>query len=219
MKRYKVFCHLPKVIGLVLVTSLLCACASLPRELQLPKDQLVVGYAQVIPAPEQYVGQMVRWGGVIAQIHNKPTHTIVEVAYYPLSSSGRPKVDERHSAGRFKAHIPGLADPMVYKKGQAITFVGQLGQPAQGQIGEFYYLFPFVLTRQHVLWQERPEYDDRHFHHHGWPYHHYYGYPYYRPSRWYQGGYWPAPPRKAPPNKTKKPIKKKTNNAAKLIHD
>lgn len=163
-------------------TCVLAACVSLPEELQLPEEQVLVGFGQVIQAPTQHVGQMVRWGGVIAEVENKSDHTLIEVTYYPLRPSGRPNVDELRSSGRYRAKISGLADPMVYKKGKAITFVGSLGAPIESQIGEFNYTFPLILSQQHVLWEELPDYDEHYYYHHRW---HHYPYPYYRPSRWH----------------------------------
>lgn len=203
---------LGRMLGLALALIWLTGCASLPQELQLPEEQVLVGYGKVIQAPEKHVGQMVRWGGVIAKVRNKSDHSIVEVAYYPISSSGRPRVDERHSSGRFRAKIPGLADPMVYKKGKAITFVGPLGKPIESKIDEFTYKFPLVLAQQHVLWKDLPEYDDRYYY--GWPHHHRYPYPYYRPYRWYDDPWHHSRPSKPHRSKTKK-VKK----PAKVIHD
>lgn len=186
MRLFSSATRLLKPLLLLAGIAFVSACSSLPEELELPeeKEPTLVGFGTVIQAPERYVGQLVRWGGVIANVSNKSDHTLIEVTYYPLQYTGRPKVDEKHSAGRFRTKLQGLADPMVYKQGKSITFLGQLGEPQSSQIGEFNYKFPLLLAQQHVLWQELKQYDDWDYRYHGYPYRHYpwgWNYPYYDP--------------------------------------
>ena len=172
----------------LMLLSLLGGCAAIPEQVALPDETPLVGFGRVIQAPEQYVGQTVRWGGVIAEVYNKADHSIIEITYYSLSASTRPEVDSNHSAGRFQARVNLFADPLVYSKGKAITVTGQLMAPHQGQIGEYNYVFPVINTQGHVLWNEQPDYDDRwqdpfyrppYYRH---PYYPYYGAPHNRPS-------------------------------------
>ncbi|MCM2679430.1 Slp family lipoprotein [Echinimonas agarilytica] len=171
---------------ITMAAMLLCACASMQDDLKVPEGTALASYQRVIQSPKEYVGEVVRWGGVIASVINKSDYSMIEVTYYPISTTGRPNVDERYSSGRFRAKLNGFADPIVYAKGKALTVVGQLEQPQQDTIGEFNYIFPIVNIEKYYLWQDLPDYDPRYYD--PW-YGRGYGYygPYYRhPYRYYR---------------------------------
>ncbi len=171
------------LLGLTMLV--LSGCSTMPEPLQLGKEVNTVSFGSVIQQPNKFVGSSVQWGGVIANVSNKSDHSIIEVAFYPISSSGRPQIDTGYSTGRFRARLQGLADPMVFQRGKAITFAGTLSQPMKGQIGEYEYNFPLVVVTGHVLWQDLPDYDWR-YHHPTWPGRD----PYFWGDRfWYSGHY------------------------------
>lgn len=157
----------------------LVACSAVPDALQVPDDKALVSYKAALEMPEQVVGQPARWGGVIAEVRNTDQDTVIEVVNFDLQSWGRPQPSDQ-SQGRFRAKVKGFVDPMVYKQGKEISFVGTIGQPESGTIGEYNYLFPVLQVTNKHLWPERKEptrvevnYDAL------WYRHYWYSYPHY----------------------------------------
>ncbi|WP_341503611.1 Slp family lipoprotein [Gallaecimonas sp. GXIMD4217] len=155
---------------------LLAGCSTIPDELAVPEGQSLAAYSAARQGAEQ--GKLVRWGGIIAQVDNLKNRTRLEVVYYPLSSSAKPKQDEA-SPGRFLAYLDGFVDPVVLGQGRRITVVGSLGRQESGRVGEFEYRYPTVQVQRYKLWKEDPDYDV--YYVDPWPYWRYPGwhYPYY----------------------------------------
>lgn len=160
------------------------ACSAVPEELVVPENTTLASFETALENPEQAVGQMARWGGTIAEVRNTESGTIIEVVNFPLQSWARPLVSDE-SNGRFRAKVAGFVDPMVYKKGRIISFVGTVGEPEQGTIDEFRYLFPILNVDNKHLWKELKETKIEVDYSSLWYRHHYYSrpYPYIVPVR------------------------------------
>lgn len=170
--------HLSRKPGLVWALALLLAgCASpLPKPLQNePPD--APGLPQVAAAPERYLGQRVRWGGVIVGVDNQADSSLVEVLAKPLDSQGRPLIGPS-AEGRFLARIAGFLDPLVFRSEREITLGGKLAGSRTRAVGEYPYRYPLVDVDTWHLWEPRPVYRDE-------PY--YWYDPWYDP--WYPWGY------------------------------
>jgi len=50
--------------------------------------------------------------------------------------------------------VAGFIDPLVFEKGRLITFLGELGEPLEGIIGEQTYVLPSFVS-QRLLHVER----------------------------------------------------------------
>ncbi|MDN7137559.1 Slp family lipoprotein [Pseudidiomarina sp. 1ASP75-14] len=131
----------------------LSACSTVPDELAVAEGTNLTPYTVALESPEQVQNKPARWGGVIAEVRNTDSGTIVEVVNYDLNSYGRPAVSD-NSDGRFRAKLDGFVDPMVYKKGRSITFIGIVQAPEEGKIDEFRYLFPTLDVTGKYLWKE-----------------------------------------------------------------
>lgn len=147
------------------------ACATAPPEIR--QAPLGPPLDVVRSKPDQYLGQQVRWGGVIASIDNQPAHTFVQIVARPLHSSGRPQ-DTTYSPGRFLAQAAGFVEPTVYEQGREVTVVGTIAGTRTQLIGDHPYAFPVVKVTSMYLWEQQPAYAYD-------PY--YYPYPYY-PYYW-----------------------------------
>lgn len=136
------------------IALLLSACSIVPDELKVAEQTNLVSYQQALDKPEAVVGQTARWGGAIADVRNSDSGTIIEVVNFDLIHYGRPQTSDE-SDGRFLAVIDKFVDPLVYKKGRFITFVGQIETPKEGKIDEYKYLFPTLAVSGMKLWKEQ----------------------------------------------------------------
>ena len=98
----------------LLVAMFLVGCSTFPDKLQVDDSNQLVTYEDAASKAEQVKGKMLRWGGAIAKVENKPDFTVFEMVYYPLNSYGRP-VSSEESMGRFRIHVNGFMDPMSIK--------------------------------------------------------------------------------------------------------
>ncbi len=161
-----------------IVTSLL-ACAT---QLAKPINEAIENnpdLGQVRVNVEAYQGKRVRWGGVIASVHNEANQTVIEIVSRPLDSRGKP-VDTDRSAGRFVARVKGFLDPVVYAPGRKITVVGSILGAEKRKIDAYEYQYVVVRVDSFKLWaveQARPQpvYDPFWY----CPWYPYYPWPYY----------------------------------------
>ncbi|MDH5425895.1 MAG: Slp family lipoprotein [Gammaproteobacteria bacterium] len=107
--------------------------------------------AMVRAAPDTYLSQPVRWGGVILGTENKQSSSRLIIIAYPLSSNGRPLLNKA-SNGRFIASFDSFLEPHVYKRDSVITLTGKLIKTETINIGEFPYNYPVIEVQQHFLW-------------------------------------------------------------------
>ena len=159
----------------LLAALFLAGCSSFPDKLQLDDTTQLVIYEDAASKAEQVKGKMIRWGGAIAKVENKPDSTVFEMVYYPLNGYGRPIAGEE-SMGRFRIHVNGFMDPMVYQVGRLMTFTAELNGLEEGLVGEHKYIFPTANVNAYYLWQNVQRIDVSRVH--VWPYEHwYYNYP------------------------------------------
>ncbi|WP_448547805.1 Slp family lipoprotein [Thalassotalea fusca] len=168
-------------IAVVAILVGLTACSTLPDKLQTVEGETLALYAQTDSQYHKNLGKQARWGGVIADVTNLKDKTMLEIVYFPLASSGRPKV-KNETEGRFRAYFNGFLDPMVYKKGKSVTVLGRVQEKVSGTIGEHEYQYPVLASTYVHLWKEIQQVDVRIQHQPLWfsPYHWHHPYPYVR---------------------------------------
>ncbi|MEY2333537.1 Slp family lipoprotein [Acidithiobacillus ferrianus] len=138
-----------------------------------------------------YQGQEVRWGGTLIDTHPETQQTCFTVLGEPLSSDGRPRSARgKAHIGRFIACAPGFYDPMLYRAGREITFIGRVERVVHHQVGQFDYAYPELAASTVYLWPiepPRPRVDEQVFMGSG------FGFGYY-PGWWFGPGwgYWPG---------------------------
>lgn len=136
----------------LLGTLLLAGCSSFPDKLHLEDTTQLVLYEDAASKAEQVKGKILRWGGAIAKVENKPDSTVFEMVYYPLNGYGRP-ISGEESMGRFRIRVNGFMDPMVYQVGRLMTFTGLLNGLEKGLVGEHEYVFPAADVKAYYLWK------------------------------------------------------------------
>lgn len=131
--------------------ALLAGCASYPDKVAVTENTVLVDYQDENQAKVNNVGQTARWSGVIADIKNGKRSTRLDVLYYPAKTNGRPMVKDE-PLGRFRVKVDRFLDPEVYKKGKAITALGQLSEKESDKIGDYEYEYPTIGQAKLFLW-------------------------------------------------------------------
>ena len=159
---------------------LVAGCATVPEAIRTPPpDDLQP--AAVRLEPERYRDAVVRWGGVIAAVHNDADETVLEIVARRLDSQGRPR-DEDRSDGRFLARTSGFLDPAIYATGRELTVRGVVEGMVEQPIGEYRYRYPKLRAEQLYLWPVRLPPEPNYRYDPYWPY---IWYPWYRPYYYY----------------------------------
>ncbi|MGZ8195913.1 MAG: Slp family lipoprotein [Methylosarcina sp.] len=168
---------------------LLSACSTLPPAIK--NAPLVdVSYQQASTSINSYKNVPIRWGGVIIDLQNEQTYSLLQVLSYPLDSNGRPSTDKSYQ-GRFLIKTSEFLDPAVYVEGKEITAAGVLKGDSEQQIGNKTLRLPMIESTVLHLW---PEYTTNRYYYGGYGYYPYYWGDYgYSPCYW-GGFYRPFPP-------------------------
>ncbi|WP_371192874.1 Slp family lipoprotein [Glaciecola sp. SC05] len=144
-----------RVLIIMFAGLLLSGCASVPEQIKIPENAVLVPFNQIINNPEAVsaIGEKARWGGRIVSVQNKQKVSEIEVIFFPEASNGKPKTGEE-SPGRFKAVVPGFVDPLVFEKDRLITIVGEVATSETGIIGEQNYTYPTLSAVGYFMWQQ-----------------------------------------------------------------
>ena len=171
-----------KIITLFGICLLLFACAPvLDREL-MREGTANPSLHRIKAEPEAFKGTLFILGGLIVETKFVPNGSQMEVLSLPVDSKGY-LTDTELTTGRFLAVYPrdsGLLDPVIYKKGRAVTLAGVLTGLQTGRINDMDYVYPVFEVRQVYLWEEQQDY------------YNVYPYPYY-PYNYYANPYWVHP--------------------------
>jgi outer membrane lipoprotein len=161
------------ILPLFFVAFIFSSCSPISSSLRKGANRQL-NYPTAQASPQQYVGQLVIWGGIIVQTTTvAPQGTEVEVMATPLTSSERP-VYEGYSMGRFLIKTPQFLDPLIYSQGKRITVAGVITGQETRPLGPAQYMYIVLEPRQIHLWRNYYYYD-------------YYG---YNPYWDYYDGYW-----------------------------
>lgn len=148
-----------KILLLIAVATLASGCATVPDAIsEAPPSAPSLSQARA--DVDAHVGKRVRWGGLIADVENRPEDTWVYIVARPLSRSGRPR-EAGESEGRFIARVKGFLDPAIYTEGRHITVAGTVAGKLTRPIGEFPYVYVTVDADTTKLWERevpRPYY-------------------------------------------------------------
>jgi len=144
---------------LFIICLLLNACSSLPKVIKEPPAN-DISYTQAAQDINKYKNAPVRWGGIIVDVENEQSFTLVQVLTYPLDSDGEPEMDKPHG-GRFVFKTPEFLDPAVYTKNSEITVTGTLTGDIERAIGNKVIRMPLVSATTIYQWPIYDEYDNR----------------------------------------------------------
>jgi outer membrane lipoprotein len=143
--------------SVAVLTFLVGGCVIVPEQIKVSDNENLVPFENIINGSETGQGVKARWGGEIVNVENKEEYSEVEILQYPSNPYGKPRTN-LDSAGRFKVQVAGFIDPLVFEKGRLITFLGELGEPSEGIIGEQIYIYPVLLASAYYMWKETEEY-------------------------------------------------------------
>jgi outer membrane lipoprotein len=157
-----------------------------PSELERQIDSTVT-FADLQTAPQNFVGRVVRLGGIVIAAKRKQEETELEVLQLPIKADG-PSVKERlRSEGRFLAVQEEFLDPASVPAGTPITVVGTVKGDVTRRLDETEYLYPVLEIKHLTDWNAIASQNAGG----GAPY--YYG-PYYGYGSYFSPyGYWGAP--------------------------
>lgn len=166
---------------------LLSACSSLPPAIE-NAPSVDITYDQASKNINNYKDAQVRWGGVIIDLQNEQSYSMLQILSYPLNSYGRPLPNNSYH-GRFLVVTPEFLDPTVYVKGKEITAAGMLNGDSERVIGNKTLRLPIIAANIIHLW---PDYEPANYYYGGFGYGYY---PYYGYSPFYWGSFYrPFPP-------------------------
>ncbi len=156
----------------ILLILFVSGCAHVISEDIRKNSDLSLTLNQFRGNPSTYIGKSVVWGGEIIQVINQEDGTTeIEVFQEPLDFTGEPK-ERGVSEGRFLVLSDGFLDPYVYRTGRRITVAGELREEKIEPLGEIYYRYPLITSKQIYLWPV------------------YYPYPYYAYDPWWYDDFW-----------------------------
>ncbi len=186
-------------LSFFLLLFLISGCSHvISKELRTSSD-LSLALQQVRGNPDAYKGKSVVWGGEIIRVINQQDgKTEIEVFQEPLGFRGEPR-ETAPSEGRFLVLVDRFLDPYVYREGRKITVAGELQGERFEPLGEMYYRYPLLESKQTYIW---PEYYPYSYPYYGGYYDPWWGYPYgwwgfgyyYRPHHHHHHHYYYPPP-------------------------
>jgi outer membrane lipoprotein len=122
-------------------------------EAQLAKD---VTFAQILAAPESFIGKRIVIGGEVLKAKRTEAGTLIEVLQLPLNADYEPTLVRTDSQGRFLALAQDLLDPATIRKGTAVTLVGEVTGARMDRLDEVEYRYPTFGVKHLYVWP--PEY-------------------------------------------------------------
>jgi outer membrane lipoprotein len=96
-------------------------------------------------------GDWQTWGGKLVQARHREDTTELELAAYPLTDCGRPRLDAT-SVGRFIIVVPGYLETADLSSGQPLTATGRLLGIREGDVGGQRYRFPLLEDPAPRVW-------------------------------------------------------------------
>jgi outer membrane lipoprotein len=130
---------------------LLVGCAHVISKETLKEVDRNATFAQVVKAPDAYIGKTVLFGGAIIETKNFADKSEVVVLQSPLDSRDRP-VGGDVSEGRFIVTTQGFLDPAIYSPGRKITVAGKVVGKEKHPMGEIEYTYPVIEKQGLYLW-------------------------------------------------------------------
>jgi len=138
------------MVSLLLLAMLSGCTSNIP--LQIKQETTTnISPAEARQQPDIFSQQIVRWGGEIISIENKPEYSQMTLLAQPLNSNGNPETNTRNY-GRIIAQVNRFLEPSLYSPGREITIYGRFTGNVARMIGEYRYQHPLVLADIVYLW-------------------------------------------------------------------
>jgi outer membrane lipoprotein len=135
---------------IAILATFITACSSTPTTIQqAPSADLQL--KQVLTAPDNYLGQKVRWGGKIIEIKNFQDHAQIQLVQFPLNRKGRP-LESSDSQGRFYVRSNDFLDPEIFKVDTMLTVYGELEDKTTVTVDEKTLTLPVIRMEENKRW-------------------------------------------------------------------
>ena len=145
-----------KLIILLITLTFLSACAPVISKALLQQVDTTITFKSVFEKPENYLNEMVLWGGVIVSTRNLKEGTLLEILQKPLGFGNEPEAGD-NSEGRFLALSDGYLDSAVYSKDRKVTLAGLVKGRRVQLLDEIEYAYPLIAIKEIYLWPQWPE--------------------------------------------------------------
>ncbi len=103
-------------------------------------------------APANYVGLVVKVGGVVISAKRTKVQTEIEVLELPTEAEGPPTTERLRSEGRFLAVREEFLDPASVPPGTPITVIGVVRGATTRLLDESEYTYPVVKIKHFIDW-------------------------------------------------------------------
>ena len=145
-----------KLTIILIILIFLSACAPVISKELLQQVDTTITFKSVFEKPENYLNEMVLWGGVIVSTRNLKEGTLLEILQKPLEFGNEPEAGD-NSEGRFLALSDGYLDSAVYSKDRKVTLVGLVKGRRVQLLDEIEYAYPLIAIKEIYLWPQRTE--------------------------------------------------------------
>jgi outer membrane lipoprotein len=122
-----------------------------PPELRQQIDSSVT-FVDLRAAPANYVGRVVKVGGVVISAKRTKVRTEIEILELPAEAEGLPTKDRRRSEGRFLAVREAFLDPATVPAGTSITVIGVVKGSTTRPLDESEYTYPILEIKHLIDW-------------------------------------------------------------------
>ena len=136
----------------VFLVTVLAGCASGISQQSLAKVTYTGSFSELQKNPNQFIDQIVLFGGKILEVNIAPTSSELIVMQMPLNNSNRPQNSDQ-SKGRFIIRSQQFLDPALYQKGSLLSAVAIIKGSQTRAIGGFNYVYPLLEAIEIKLWQ------------------------------------------------------------------
>lgn len=169
-------------IYLLMLIFLLHGCSNIPSKIRnAPNPD--VHFSEVYNAGNYDRNDYVRWGGSIIEVENEENSSLIQILYYPLERSGRPKLNKTPE-GRFAIKSPKFLDPAIYRSESQITVTGTIDGSTSRMIGQKKLILPVISVDEIYLWPNDTNRNCSNYRDYPFFYNYYYPYGFY-------GGFYP----------------------------
>lgn len=116
---------------------------------QLDKE---LTFAQILAAPESFVGKRVVVGGEVLKARRTDAGTQLEVLQLPVDGDYEPTLVRTESQGRFLALSQDALDPATLREGTAVTLVGEVTGARTDRLDDVEYRYPTFSVKHLYVW-------------------------------------------------------------------
>lgn len=139
--------HMKRLILVFVILSLFPGCAHVVSDDLRNQANEGIPVASLFEHPDDFKGEIVILGGMIASSRNTNEGTYLEVVEKELDYQGRPELTDK-THGRFIVLHEGFLDTAIYSTGRYMTVAGEVIGTRIQPLGEINYSYLFMKSRE-----------------------------------------------------------------------